>query len=305
LVTAAGCNGREGLAWSDRPFSALQAEARVEGRPLLVLICPGSGDGATCGPLLEEAAAPGARRWIGGALALRLDSRHADALRLMRLHSVQVLPSLLLFGSGGELLVRRDAAGSLLALQPDPDEPLPLEELAARQMEALRASTERRQRATFVPPDIEAALAMARRAAERKDPERAAEILGRLQLRDFTARNLINAAETAELADRYDLAVNFWQLFLTDYPRMGARAEGLGRFATALIRSGQEGRLEDYVFARLSLNSQWEYLTVASAALAEGRQDLARRVASHGLSRFAAGSHTEALRFFVEEEGGG
>ena len=150
--------------------------------------------------------------------------------------------------------------------------------------------------------DLESALAQARRAAERQDRERAGAILGRVPLDDLNTRQIVSAAETAEMAGRHDLASNLWKLLLDKEPDIGARAETLSRYAASLVRTGQEDRLEAMVFTDRMLRNQWEYLSVATAVAAEGREDLAARIASHGLARFPEGPDSRALRFFAGGE---
>jgi len=302
-VLPVGCGeGPGGLAWSDRPLSGLLIEAREQDRPILVLICPEAGKGWACGPLDEEASEPGARKWAGKALALRLSASEPDAGRLIRLHSIEALPSLLLFSAEGDLLVRRDGAQSFLALQPDPGEPVPLEKVAAVRSVDLAVVRRTRENARLSLRDIESALAQARRAAEKQDSERAAAILGRILLDDLNTRQIVSAAETAEMAGRDDLASNLWKLFLDKNPDIGARAETLARYAASLVRTGQDDRLRDMVFTDQTLRNQWEYLSVAAALAGEGRERLASRVASHGLARFPEGPDTRALRFYTEQE---
>jgi hypothetical protein len=301
FLLLSGCAPEKGIEWSGETAGALQARSRLEGRPLLVLICPEGGRNGACARLLEEASRPDTAAMLGQTLPLLLESSQPEAVRFMRLHSVQSLPTFLLFAPGGELLVRRDGADSFIVLQPQPGVPMPLDKVAEGRLAELRARLSAMKQQRSAPPDTEAALRMARRAAEGGDPERAAEILGRIPLRELNASLLVNAAETAEAAQRHDMAANYWMLFLSDYPTVGARPEALMRLTRSMIRSGQEDRLEEYVFARRSLNNQWEYLSVASAASSEARNDLARRVAVQGLQRFPSGPNEEALRFYLKE----
>lgn len=287
----------QGVVWESDSLAAVQARAEMEGTPLLVLLCPESDPG--CGGLVQQADIPEMRDRLEGLLLMRLSSRSPDGGRLLRTHGVSQLPAFLLFSSDGILLVRRDGADDYSVLQPYPESPLPLREVADFRLEEYEQTQRRREELSYRAKDPEETILMAEQAVESGSRQRAGEILARLDVDSLNLRQLVTAGDLAEKVNRPDVAVEFWHTMIQKYPGIGARDQALDRYARTLIQSAQIDRLERFVFGTSSLRSQWEYLTVATATSSAGAPDLAARIARDGLSRYPTGPHTDALKFYT------
>ena len=304
LLTGCPAPVPEGVPWREESLAALQAESQLQGNPLLVLICPGDSAGelfSSCAPLLQEAATTEMQERAAGVLPLLLVASDGDAKRLIRQHDVQQLPSFLMFSADGILLVRRDGADSFSVLQPFPEKPATLAEVAAYRLDQFHQHQDAQKRAGIQATTPEEVLATVRKAIAANNLRDAGDLISRLDIGELELRDLVDGGDLAEQAGRPDLAVEFWQQMLNKYPDIGARSQALDRFARTLVQSGQAPRLEQYVFAAGNLRSQWEYLTVATAVAGAGETALAKKLALHGMGRFPTGPHTEALRFYTED----